>query len=36
LFSSAGTALKPPRCFEGILNGASVASGEISCIVDRH
>jgi hypothetical protein len=30
---SVGAALKPPCCFEGILNGASVAPGEVS---DNH
>jgi hypothetical protein len=30
---SAGTPLKLPRCFEGILDGTSVASGEVS---DNH
>jgi hypothetical protein len=31
--TSAGTSLKLPRCFECILNGTSVASGEVS---DNH
>jgi hypothetical protein len=30
---SVGAALKLPCCFEGILNGTSVASGEVS---DNH
>jgi hypothetical protein len=30
---SVGASLKLPRCFEGILNGTSVASGEVS---DNH
>jgi len=30
---SVGASLKLPRCFEGILNGAIVASGEVS---DNH
>ena len=30
---SVGASLKLPRCFEGILNGASVSSGEVS---DHH